>query len=121
MSALVLPAQQETVQGWFKKLEYGCQYTTWRLFYQDAYNKWKAENTITQPGITLKQEIGNANVNTKPGEQVNQGNKPEGNSGKPGQIGAAGEPSPKEDKSKVTQTEALTEPKPDSNKNTEAK
>ncbi len=41
-SALVLPAQQERVQGWFDKIEYGCQYTVWRLFYQDAYNQWKA-------------------------------------------------------------------------------
>lgn len=42
VSALVLPNQQVTVQGWFDKVEYGCRYTVWRLFYQDAYNQWKA-------------------------------------------------------------------------------
>lgn len=40
LSALVLPKQQGTIQGWFDKLEYGCRYTTWRLFYQDEYNAW---------------------------------------------------------------------------------
>lgn len=40
LSALVLPNQQATLQGWFDKLEYGCQYTAWRLFYQDEYNAW---------------------------------------------------------------------------------
>lgn len=42
MSALVLPQHQTRVQGWFNNLDYGCQYTVWRLFYQDDYNKWKA-------------------------------------------------------------------------------
>jgi hypothetical protein len=49
MSALVLPSQQGTVQGWFDKVEYGCRYTAWRLFYQDAYNKWKASNPTPRP------------------------------------------------------------------------
>lgn len=40
LSALVLPNQQATLQRWFDKLEYGCRYTTWRLFYQDEYNAW---------------------------------------------------------------------------------
>jgi len=39
-SALALPKQQVTVQRWFDKIEYGCQYTVWRLFYQEAYNEW---------------------------------------------------------------------------------
>lgn len=42
VSALVLPAHQGTVQNWFDTIEYGCRYTAWRLFYQDAYNQWKA-------------------------------------------------------------------------------
>ncbi len=42
VSALVLPTQQTKMQGWFDKVEYGCRYTVWRLFYQDAYNQWKA-------------------------------------------------------------------------------
>lgn len=51
MSALVLPAQQTKVQGWFDKLEYGCQYMTWRLFYQEAYNKYIKSKDITAPAI----------------------------------------------------------------------
>lgn len=39
VSALVVPDQQRTVQGWFDKLEYGCRYTTWRLLYQTEWNK----------------------------------------------------------------------------------
>lgn len=39
VSALVLPAQQKTVQGWFDKIEYGCRYTAWRLLYQSEWNK----------------------------------------------------------------------------------
>ena len=45
VSALVLPSQQGAVQGFFDRFEYGCRYAAWRLFYQDAYNQWKA----TQP------------------------------------------------------------------------
>ena len=51
MSAMVLPAQQQKVQGWFDKLEYGCRYTAWRLFYQDAYNQWKNSTAVTAPAI----------------------------------------------------------------------
>ena len=43
MSAMVVPAQQKKVEKWFDKLEYGCRYTVWRLFYQDAYNNWKQQ------------------------------------------------------------------------------
>jgi hypothetical protein len=43
LSALVIPTQQQTTQGWFNKIEYGCKYLTWRLFYQDAYNAWVKE------------------------------------------------------------------------------
>lgn len=39
VTALVLPSQQEGVRHWSNKLEYGCRYTAWRLFYQDAYNE----------------------------------------------------------------------------------
>ena len=28
-----------SVQKWGDKLDYGCRYTLWRLFYQSAYNK----------------------------------------------------------------------------------
>lgn len=53
LSALVLPKQQGTIQGWFDKLEYGCRYTTWRLFYQDEYNAWLKS---TQGSTAVKQE-----------------------------------------------------------------
>jgi len=43
VSALVLPDQQTRVQGYFNKFEYGCRFLTWRLFYQDAYNAWLAQ------------------------------------------------------------------------------
>ncbi|KWU17808.1 hypothetical protein [Burkholderia cenocepacia] len=42
LSSLVLPAQQQKVQGWFDKVEYGCEYVAWRLFYQKAYNQFMA-------------------------------------------------------------------------------
>lgn len=49
LSALVLPAQQTTIQGAFDKFEYGCRYTVWRLFYQEDYNKWAAQNLKKAP------------------------------------------------------------------------
>jgi hypothetical protein len=42
LATLVVPKQQERLQGWFDKVEYGCRYVTWRLVYQDTYNKWLA-------------------------------------------------------------------------------
>ena len=32
-----------SVQKWGNKLDYGCRYTLWRLFYQTAYNKAMAQ------------------------------------------------------------------------------
>jgi hypothetical protein len=43
LSALVVPDQQTTIQGYFQKFEYGCRFLTWRLFYQEAYNQWLAQ------------------------------------------------------------------------------
>lgn len=40
LSALAVPSQQENVKGWFDKFQYGCRYMTWRLFYQEEYNKF---------------------------------------------------------------------------------
>ena len=48
LSALVLPTQEKTVQGWFDKLEYGCRYTAWRLIYQNDYNKAVSEQQQLQ-------------------------------------------------------------------------
>lgn len=39
LTSLAVPSQQAVVQRWFDKFEYGCQYTTWRLIYQDEYNE----------------------------------------------------------------------------------
>lgn len=39
IAALIVPSQQKTVQTWFDKFDYGCQYATWRLIYQADYNK----------------------------------------------------------------------------------
>jgi len=59
LSALAMPAHQTKVQGWFNSIEYGCQYTVWRLFYQEAYNKWREESmgvpvapSLPAPGST---------------------------------------------------------------------
>lgn len=71
LSALVMPNQQQATQSWFNKMEYGCRYLTWRLFYQDAYNAFIAEKArqesnsgrnpnpdttggVTAPAIQLK-------------------------------------------------------------------
>ncbi len=40
LAALVTPNYQKPVQRWFDKFTYGCQYTVWRLFYQDDYLKF---------------------------------------------------------------------------------
>lgn len=37
MSALAVPSQQVRIAGWFDKFEYGCQYMSWRMFYEDEY------------------------------------------------------------------------------------
>ena len=54
LSALVLPAQQKTVESGFDKIEYGCRYTVWRLFYQEAYNQWKSSNAMTAPASSAQ-------------------------------------------------------------------
>jgi len=48
LSAMAVPEQQGTVQSWFDKLEYGCQYTAWRLLYQSDWNKANP----TAPAVT---------------------------------------------------------------------
>lgn len=37
LTALALPSQQAGVKKWVDKVEYGCRYAAWRLFYQDDY------------------------------------------------------------------------------------
>lgn len=48
-TSLILPKHQVKVQGWFDKFEYGCQYSVWRLIYQDAYNKEQAARSAAAP------------------------------------------------------------------------
>lgn len=41
MSALAVPSQQIRIAGWFDKFEYGCQYMSWRMFYEDEYQAYR--------------------------------------------------------------------------------
>lgn len=71
-SALAIPSQQTTIQKWFDKLEYGCQYTTWRLFYQEEYNKWLAEEERRRQELVNAQAAKKASEKdaNKPGDQA---------------------------------------------------
>jgi hypothetical protein len=40
MAAFVAPKSQTSVDAFFKKTDYACQYTIWRLIYED---EWKAQ------------------------------------------------------------------------------
>lgn len=40
LAALTTPAFQVSVQQGMDKLDYGCQYAIWRLFYQKQYNAY---------------------------------------------------------------------------------
>lgn len=40
LASLAMPDQAGPTQKWFDKFEYGCRYMTWRVFYQDDYNKY---------------------------------------------------------------------------------
>lgn len=44
VAALVSPNSQGSVNGWFNKLDYGCRYSVWRMFYQSEYAAWEAAN-----------------------------------------------------------------------------
>lgn len=75
LSALVLPKQQGTIQGWFDKLEYGCRYMTWRLFYQDDYNEWlkneglkQAEPSPSQAAPAKSEAVPSEQATDKPAE-----------------------------------------------------
>lgn len=68
LSALAMPDPQEKVNGYFNKIEYGCRYMTWRLFYQEAYNAWLAQqnankgvapktNAVTAPAATVVSDV----------------------------------------------------------------
>lgn len=42
-TTLMAPSYQQSMKRWWDKFDYGCQYSLWRLFYQDDYNKALAE------------------------------------------------------------------------------
>jgi hypothetical protein len=42
LSALVVPQYQTTLNAWFDKVDYGCEYLVWRLLYQEDWNKFQA-------------------------------------------------------------------------------
>jgi hypothetical protein len=64
VAAMVTPSSQTTVQKWFDRLEYGCRYTTWRLFYQRDFNEWRAaqerqqrQNTTTDAASRVLEPV----------------------------------------------------------------
>lgn len=52
LAALVTPQFQTASQDWFNKLNYGCEYTVWRLFYQQAYNAQQQRNMSVAPTVS---------------------------------------------------------------------
>lgn len=60
VTALIAPTQQELIQTWFYKFDYGCQYLVWRVIYQEAYNKQQAAaaassapSSASQPKVVI--------------------------------------------------------------------
>lgn len=49
-TALSTQKHTETAATWADKLDYGCQYLIWRLFYQKAYNE-AIEKGLIEPGV----------------------------------------------------------------------
>lgn len=49
ITAFVAPSQQSNVKRWMEKVDYGCQYTTWRLIYQDDYNRYLKQQGPSLP------------------------------------------------------------------------
>jgi len=52
VTAFVVPNQQLNVKHWMDKVDYGCQYTAWRLIYQDDYARY-----IQQHGQSARAQI----------------------------------------------------------------
>lgn len=53
LAALTTPAFELSVQQGMNKLDYGCQYAVWRLFYQKQYNAYLlAKEKQAVPGQT---------------------------------------------------------------------
>lgn len=50
LASLAAPDHAPAGQKWFDKFEYGCRYMTWRVIYQDEYNKYiAAQNGASAP------------------------------------------------------------------------
>lgn len=49
LAALTTPAFELSVQGGMDKLDYGCQFTIWRLFYQKEYNRYLLAHANAAP------------------------------------------------------------------------
>jgi hypothetical protein len=47
VTAFAAPRQQSHVKNWMDKVDYGCQYTAWRLIYQDDYNRYQQQQGQT--------------------------------------------------------------------------
>lgn len=66
VSALISDKYPDKVDYAFKKFNYGCRYTIWRLFYEDQYNK---ENKLIKPEkqmIDSSAPLASAPVSNKP-------------------------------------------------------
>lgn len=84
VSSLAMPAQQQTIQKWFDKFEYGCQYTVWRLIYQDQYNQEQADKKAKELAASkakksdkVQKDEGDAPVEEKPAEQQSPSQTPQ--------------------------------------------
>ena len=61
------PTTSAGVQDWFARLDYGCQYTFWRLFYEDEYKAKLKRDGKAVPGEGKKKQ-GPPDRPSKPGE-----------------------------------------------------
>jgi hypothetical protein len=53
VAALTTAKYQENVNNLFGKVNYGCQYTVWRLFYQKEYNAYQEQLQLQQGGAQV--------------------------------------------------------------------
>jgi hypothetical protein len=71
LTALGIPSQQARVDGWFKKFEYGCQYMTWRLVYEDDYTDYlNSAGSPVAPGSGDDPVGGDAALSEAPGAEA---------------------------------------------------
>lgn len=78
-STTALSAERHTGSAarWSDKLNYSCQFLTWRLFYQEDYNKALADGRVKVDGNDVKVLEGPASDEaTGPGRDPNSGEIP---------------------------------------------